>query len=493
MVGKNSCMSCHQPYGDVRDPQRWGLPREAIPTLGIRLYQCWERFGACFRTQTRDTGTYAYHYLSGQLRMETARNFAHIGRQTDIPGQNLQHFMSTSPWSAQAVLRQIQEEIAATPGLAGGVLMLDESADEKASAHTAGAGKQRNGRLGKIEMSQVSVLLGYAVGGLWTGVDGELYLPKRWFTPAAADERQRVGVPQEREFATKIQLGWQMIQRVREGPLPFEAVVCDALYGQSEWLRAQMDWAGVHYLAEVPADTQVYLTPPQAVARQVKRGAKRQTAVTAGPVWRGAAQRVSAVAQRADTRWERIRVRLTERGVLEEPFAVRQVWTEREGTLAEEVLVMRREEGGRESYALGNYPIQTPKEQLATLKCQRYFVERMIQDAKSEAGWDELRAQKYRAWEHHLALTLLATWFVAQTKWEWAQQYARDPALMEQFEVEVLPALSMANVRTLLRAVMPLPQLTPDQATDLVVEHLVQRTRARRSRLKSRRNTDTPP
>lgn len=460
--------------------------------MGRRLYQCWDRFRACFRTQTRDTSPYAYHYLSAQLRMETARNFTNIGRQTAVPGQNVQHFMANSPWSASAVMRQIQEEIAATPGWAGGVLMLDESADEKASAHTAGAGKQRNGRLGKIEMSQVSVLLGYAVAGQWAGVDGELYLPKAWFTPATASARKRVGVPEEREFATKIQLGWQMIQRVREGPLPFEAVVCDALYGQSEWLRAQLDWAGVRYLADVPADTLVYLTPPQAEARQMKRGAKRQTDATAGPVWRGEALRVSAVAQRADTRWERIGVRRTERGVLEEPFAVRQVWTVREGTLAEEVLVMRREERGRETYALGNYPAQTPKEQLAALKCQRYFVERMIQDAKREAGWDELEAQKYRAWAHHLALTLLATWFVAQTKWEWAQQYARDPALLEQFEVEVLPALSMANVRTLLRAVMPLPQLSPDQAAALVVEHLVQRTRARKSRLKSRGNPDVP-
>jgi hypothetical protein len=31
---------------------------------------------------------------------------------------------------------------------------------------------------------------------------------------------------------------------------------------------------------------------------------------------------------------------------------------------------------------------------------QRYFVERSIQDAKSEMGWDEFQAQKLRAWEH---------------------------------------------------------------------------------------------
>ncbi len=41
--------------------------------------------------------------------------------------------MSNSPWSAWAVIQQVQVEIAATPGLErGGVLILDESADVKA-------------------------------------------------------------------------------------------------------------------------------------------------------------------------------------------------------------------------------------------------------------------------------------------------------------------------------------------------------------------------
>jgi hypothetical protein len=45
-------------------------------------------------------------------------------------------------------------------------------------------------------------------------------------------------------------------------------------------------------------------------------------------------------------------------------------------------------------------------------------------------------------------------WFVAQTKLAWAQMYTRDPALAHQLEVEVLPALSTANVRELLKAVL---------------------------------------
>lgn len=145
---------------------------------------------------------------------------------------------------------------------------------------------------------------------------------------------------------------------------------------------------------------------------------------------------------------------------------------------------MRQHSDGTFSYAFCNAPADTPLERLAWLKCVRHFVERANQDAKSEAGWDDLRAQKYRAWEHHLALTVMATWFVAQTKLEWAHKYPPDPALAQQMQVERLPSLSMANVRTLLRAVMPLPQLTPEEATRQVVQHLLNRTYSRKCRLK---------
>ena len=42
----------------------------------------------------------------------------------------------------------------------------------------------------------------------------------------------------------------------------------------------------------------------------------------------------------------------------------------------------------------------------------------------------------------------------------------------------------MANVRSLLRAVMPLEQLNTEQAVDQVIEHLVNRTQSRKSRMK---------
>ncbi len=135
-------------------------------------------------------------------------------------------------------------------------------------------------------------------------------------------------------------------------------------------------------------------------------------------------------------------------------------------------------------YALTNAAHDVPLEKLAWMKCARHFIERANQDAKSELGYADFRGQKYLAWEHHLALTVLASWFIAQTQLEWQLRYKRDESLKHEFETTVLPRLSMANVREMLRAAMPLPQLTPDEATNLVVRHLVNRARSRKSRIK---------
>ena len=66
-------------------------------------------------------------------------------------------------------------------------------------------------------MSQVGVSLTYYKDVVWTWVDGELYLPKDWFSKKMEQERKNVGVPAERKFVTKIELGWQMIKGADNG------------------------------------------------------------------------------------------------------------------------------------------------------------------------------------------------------------------------------------------------------------------------------------
>jgi hypothetical protein len=102
--------------------------------------------------------------------------------------------------------------------------------------------------------------------------------------------------------------------------------------------------------------------------------------------------------------------------------AVQRVWTVAAGQRARaEWLVIRRNREGDGSYRLLNAPTDTPQAWLIAWSCRRSFTERTFEEAKTESGWDAFQAQKYRAWEHHLALTAAALWCVAQTKLVWAQ------------------------------------------------------------------------
>ncbi len=112
-----------------------------------------------------------------------------------------------------------------------------------------------------------------------------------------------------------------------------------------------------------------------------------------------------------------------------------------------------------------------------------HFVERTFEDAKSELGWAEFEACKYRAWEHHLALVAAALWFAAQTKLEWESARRRDIRLALEMGVPALPALSTANIRELMRAALPLAQYTLAEAALSVVKRLVRRARSIGSRL----------
>jgi SRSO17 transposase len=260
---------------------------------------------------------------------------------------------------------------------------------------------------------------------LWSWIEGALFGPARWFAPERAKQRQHRGIPPKRVFATKIELGWRMLQRVRTAGVPFAAGLGDELSGRSHRRRAQRDAADLLYLGEVPADPPVYLTPPAfgvpAKAPEAHGRAFTQPRILA------ASQPIpaSAVAALPETHCAVGPAREAERGLLADACAVRRVWTVRVGQLAAEWLVIRRQQGTRalakrkRSYALAHAPADTSLERLAELKCLRYGSACANREAKSDLGWDDFRAQEDRAWEHQRALTILAAWFVAQTKREW--------------------------------------------------------------------------
>ena len=437
------------------------------------------------KTKTRDTSEYGLHYVSGLLRMESERTIANISRKTEQAMQNMQHFISQSPWSARQLLDRIREAMLGRVEFGSGtMLLLDESGNEKSGKSSVGTSRQYNGRQGKVDNCQVGVFLSVVKGRFSSWIDGEVFIPQRWFEDDYADQRQRAGIPAERQFMSKLDLGLQMIRRAKANGVPFDAVACDTLYGRSSAFRDQLAAEGVEYYADVPSNTRIYLAQPEVGIPENKRGKKaRNERVLAPKSWR-----VEQLRHHPATVWQTVELRASERGILRADFAVIPVWTVRDDlSVHQETLIIRRYEK-KCSYTLTNAPQTTPLATLARRKSQRFFIEHDNQNAKSEYGWDEFQTIGFVAWEHQLALTILAAWFIAEIKLDWAADHKRDPALLDEYEIDILPALSVANVRQMLRAAMPLPQLSTTQAAELVLEHLDNRTRSRKSRLKSHRN-----
>ncbi len=447
----------------------------AIDNLGERLRQYHQRYRPWLKTKTRDTSEYGYHYLSGLLRMESKRHISGMARVAGIPEQNLQQFITDSPWSGEDLISVLQQDIGCLPHYQqGSVLIADESAEVKAGEASAGSRRQHNGRLGKVEMSQVGVFLALAKDGYRTWIDGELYLAEKWFRQAYKQRRKKLKIPENRIFQTKLELVLVMVKRVLENGAPFDAFDCDTLYGRSGWLRDELHQLEVQYYADIPCNTTLYLEKPQVVKEQ-KRKHCQITIIGTSTTAEGVLDELP---------FTEITIRPNERGYLTAQFARRLVWTVRQdGTCCQEWLLIRKD-NNKITYSLSNASPDTDLWTMARHKSHRYFIERANQDAKSELGWDEFQAQKYPAWTHHLALTIMASGFITETLLDWAENHPRDPALLAEYETDVLPNLSIVNVRALLRAVLPLPQLSPYEAAELIVKHLDNRTRSRRSRLK---------
>ena len=415
--------------------------------------------------------------LKGYLLLDSERTYANIDRKLNGDdhknGQNLQQYMSDSPWESEPVFKDVHQDIRAMPFLQGGTLNFDETADECAGTKKAGASRQYLGREGKTDLGQVVVLGSYYKDGHWLLTDAELFLPKEWFDPSHKKQWKRLHIPPGRGFKTKVEIARQQFLRAIERELPFANVGYDSLYGRDVAFRRLAVKYGKYYMACIPSDSQVWLEDP---------------------AQNPAAERALAKELTPRLAFESIETRHGERGALKHEHAFLQVWTKQKlpksadaplgYVFHQEVLVVRKEHDGKTSFAFSNCPMEQ-KWLMAQARAERYFVERTIQDCKSELGFDELQALKYRALMHTLALCAVALLYMADLKMKLRQNQCTIQQAQEQFpDVQKLPDLSLSNVKELLKATFPLPSLNKKQAVDLVIEHLFRRTQSTQSRQK---------
>ncbi len=343
-------------------------------------------------------------YLAGLLSDIERKNAESIAYRYDLDRQTIQRFVGEVDWDHDPLLGELTRQVAGALGRSDAVLVFDPSAFPKKGAASVGVQRQWCGRLGKVENCQVGVFLAYVGDVEHALVDFRLYLPKEW----AKDRkrRKRVGVPQGITYQTRHELALEMLQR--RGPvLPHGWVAGDDEMGRPAWFRKGLADDGERYLLAVPSTTTVRdleAKPPPYV------GHGRHPKVP----FRGVRAWAAALPAGA---WTALTVRDGEKGPLEVAVIARRVESKvdrRAVGFAETLVVVRFEDGGvvKHDYYLSNAARDTPLSEFARVVKATHRVEDCLKRSKSEAGLGEYQVRNWRGWHHHMALSLIATWFL---------------------------------------------------------------------------------
>ena len=354
-----------------------------------------------FQVHKRHVGARAQEYISGLLSGARRKNMEGISEVIpEVNYENLQNFISKSPWLVEPIWRWLGLE--AAKALGGGedaMLLVDESGFSKKGEASVGVARQYNGRLGKVDNCQVGVFASLSYKDRATLIGARLYLPKDWL-----DQKKRgdkVQIPKaHRVQRTKPQLAWDLIEQAEHDGVTFGWVGIDAGYGRDQNLLLKIAGSGKKFVADVDCDQRVWL--------EVPREDQRPKGIEAS-----GALRVDAIWKESKAQGRAVELRRGENGFVVVQFWRRRVWIwPGDSELPIEVwLLISERADGSVKYSLSNAERSIGFEALARRQGQRYFVERCFQDGKSHLGMAEYETRGWLAWHHHMALVGLAMHF----------------------------------------------------------------------------------
>lgn len=382
----------------------------------------------------------AYHAIYGPLfRRREQREWAAVylqGLLSELPRKSIepivlelvgadgnavravQQFVSAGGWEDEAILRRHWQEVEQWLGEADGVLIVDGSDFPKQGAESVGVKRQYCGELGKTANCQAGVFVAYASTKGYTLLDRRLYLPEEWVTDESYSARRaRYGVPEELSFHSKPELALQMVTTLQESALlQARYLLCDEGFGRSGAFLDGVVALGLHYFAEVPHDTQLWLQRP----------------ATALPDWSGKGRKptqhrvlegeptpltvLEIATQAPPTAWTRHTIKEGSQGPLVADFACWRVINRRDGLPDAEVWLLgrRHPHTGEIKTFLCNAPADTPLATLLRLSGLRWPIESCFEDSKQLLGMGDYEVRTWRGWHHHMTLVILAHGFLVR-------------------------------------------------------------------------------
>ena len=207
----------------------------------------------------------ARKYVTGLISDLPRKNCWALAEQAgDATPDKMQRLLERAAWDASDAMRQIRAFVVSGLGdPAFAVLVLDESGQQKAGERTAGVKRQYLGCAGRVANGINVVFASYAAPAGHAIIAARLYAPADW--AADSGRRAAAGIPADLEFATKPQLGIEIVtELLAEGRCP-PWVTGDEVYGRDARLRTFLEDQGTGYVLKIPCSFRVTLPAGQKV------------------------------------------------------------------------------------------------------------------------------------------------------------------------------------------------------------------------------------
>src|SRR6266581_2998425 len=370
-------------------------------------------------------------YLQGLLSHLLRKNAEQIATLVDVERLVMQEFIGTAPWNYQPLVTVLVGQVVDRLGEPDGIIAFDPSSFPKRGTHSVGVKRQWCGHRGKVDNCQVGVFMGYVCRHDHALLDFRLSLPEDW----ARDKqrRQACHVPPEVRSQTRHEQCLEMLDAWGE-QVPHGWVTGDDELGRHTRFRHDLRERGERYVLGVPCTTTMRDLEAPLPAYQ-GRGRRPKAPWQSVTQWR----------QGLDAQtWAHLTVRDGEKGPVEIEMVRRRVQTriERKRTGPEEWLVVTRQplsddrtlgprasrdatdQDARYRYHYSLSPtcvsegeLEEPSlSELARVIKAGACIEASFKRGKSEVGMDEYQVRTWHGWHHHMALSLMAVWFlIAET------------------------------------------------------------------------------
>jgi SRSO17 transposase len=333
--------------------------------------------------------------------------------------QSLHHLVAKAPWSDEALLAQVRDEVLPAMQEHGPVVawIVDDTGFPKKGKHSVGVTRQYCGQVGKQENCRVAVSLSAATWNSSLPIAYRLYLPKEWAEDA--ERREKAEVPEEIEFQTKPEIALEQIRATVAAEVARGVILADAAYGINTEFREGLTELGLQYVVGVQSTMTVWEPGKQPLPAKPRK----KTGRPPGLLQRTADHQPVSVKQLAmslpSTAFQEITWREGTDRKLQSRFAAVRIraahrdYEKAEPHAEEWVLIEwpRREEEPTK-YWISTLPVITKLTALVKMAKHRWIIERDYQELKQELGLGHFEGRNWRGFHHHATLCIAAYGFL---------------------------------------------------------------------------------